>query len=148
MSGFFAELQRRKVYRVAAAYIVAAGFIIQIASAVFPAWEMPNWALRLVIVLLLVGFPIALILAWAFDVTPQGIQATPDVAVPRAHRRRNVIMLVATGVILSAIAGFFLLPRISSAHKIDKSIAVLPFENLSDEKENAYFADGVQDDVL
>jgi TolB-like protein/Tfp pilus assembly protein PilF len=97
---------------------------------------------------LLIGFPIALILAWAFDVTPQGIRATPDVAVPRTHRRRNVIMLVATGVIVSAIAGFFLLPRISSAHKIDKSIAVLPFENLSDDKENAYFADGIQDDVL
>src|SRR5207249_2528751 len=111
-------------------------------------WELPNWALRLVIVLLLVGFPIALILAWAFDVTLQGIRATPSVAAPRTHRRRNVIMLVATGVIVSAIAGFFLLPRISSAHKIDKSIAVLPFENLSDEKENAYFADGIQDDIL
>src|SRR5881398_281588 len=148
MNGFFEEVKRRKVYRVAAAYIIAAGGIIQLASAAFPAWELPNWALRLVIVLLLVGFPIALILAWAFDVTPQGIQATPELAVPRTHRRRNVIMLVATGVILSAVAGFFLLPRISSAHKIDKSIAVLPFENLSDEKENAYFADGIQDDVL
>src|SRR5712691_5575817 len=148
MSGFFKELQRRKVYRVAAAYIIAAGFIIQVGSAVFPAWELPNWALRLVIVLLLVGFPIALILAWAFDVTPQGIRATPNVAVPRTARRRNMILLIATGVIVSAIAGFFLLPRISSARKIDKSIAVLPFENLSDEKENAYFADGVQDDVL
>src|SRR5881392_4260378 len=148
MSGFFEEVKRRKVYRVAVAYIIAAGGIIQLGSAAFPAWELPNWALRLVIVLLLVGFPIALILAWAFDVTAQGIRATPDVAVPRTHRRRNVIMLVATGVIVSAIAGFFLLPRISSARKIDKSIAVLPFENLSDEKENAYFADGVQDDVL
>src|SRR5881227_2569122 len=148
MNGFFEEVKRRKVYRVAAAYIIAAGGIIQLASAAFPAWELPNWALRLVIVLLLVGFPIALILAWAFDVTPQGIRATPDVAVPRTHRRRNVIMLVATGVIVSAVAGFFLLPRISSAHKIDKSIAVLPFENLSDDKENAYFADGIQDDVL
>ena len=148
MSGFFEEVKRRKVYRVAVAYVIAAGGIIQLGSAAFPAWELPNWALRLVIVLLLVGFPIALILAWAFDVTPQGIQATPDVAVPRTRRRRNVIMLVATGVILSAIAGFFLLPRISSAHKIDKSIAVLPFENLSDDKENAYFADGIQDDVL
>jgi TolB-like protein/Tfp pilus assembly protein PilF len=148
MSGFFEEVKRRKVYRVAAAYIIAAGGIIQLGSAAFPAWELPNWALRLVIVLLLVGFPIALILAWAFDVTPQGIRATPDVAVPRTHRRRNVIMLVATGVIVSAIAGFFLLPRISSARKIDKSIAVLPFENLSDDKENAYFADGIQDDVL
>src|SRR6266567_5596039 len=148
MDGFFEEVKRRKVYRVAAAYIIAAGGIIQLASAAFPAWELPNWALRLVIVLLLVGFPIALILAWAFDVTPQGIRATPNVAMPRTNRRRNIIMLVATGVIVSAIAGFFLLPRISSARKIDKSIAVLPFENLSDEKENAYFADGIQDDVL
>src|SRR5947209_13186991 len=148
MSGVFEEVKRRKVYRVAAAYIIAGGGIIQLASAAFPAWELPNWALRLVIVLLLVGFPIALILAWAFDVTPQGIRTTPNVAVPRTNRRRNIIMLVATGVIVSAIAGFFLLPRISSARKIDKSIAVLPFENLSDEKENAYFADGIQDDVL
>jgi len=147
MSGFFEEVKRRKVYRVAAAYVIAAGGIIQLASAAFPAWELPSWALRLVIMLLLIGFPIALILAWAFDVTPQGIRATPSAATPRMHRRRNVIMLVATGVIVSAIAGFFLLPR-ASARKIDKSIAVLPFENLSDDKENAYFADGIQDDVL
>ncbi len=142
MSGFFEELQRRKVYRIAAAYIIAAGFIIQIGSAVFPAWELPNWTLRLVVVLLLMGFPIALILAWAYDVTPQGIRVTPG-----SHRRRNLIMLIATGVIISAGAGFFLLPR-ASARKIDKSIAVLPFQSLSDEKENAYFADGIQDDIL
>jgi TolB-like protein/Flp pilus assembly protein TadD len=147
MSGFFEELQRRKVYRVAAAYIIAAGFIIQIGSAVFPAWELPNWTFRLVVVLLLIGFPIALILAWAFDVTSQGIKATPTVALPGSHRRRNVIMLVATGVVISAAAGFFLLPR-ASARKIDKSIAVLPFENLSNDQENAFFADGIQDDIL
>ncbi|MBO0696395.1 MAG: hypothetical protein J2P56_09900, partial [Verrucomicrobia bacterium] len=142
--GFFEEVKRRKVYRVAAAYIIAAGGVIQLASAAFPAWELPNWALRLVIALLLLGFPIALILAWAYDVTPQGVRATPA---PTRHRRRNVIMLVATGVIISAAAGFFLLPRVS-AHKVDKSIAVLPFESLSDDKANAYFADGIQDDVL
>src|SRR6266498_3825043 len=142
MSGFFEELQRRKVYRVAATYIIAAGFIIQIGSAVFPAWELPNWTLRLVVVLLLMGFPIALILAWAYDVTPQGIRVTPG-----SHRRRNLLMLIASGVIISAGAGFFLLPR-ASARKIDKSIAVLPFQSLSDEKENAYFADGMQDDIL
>src|SRR5215510_10428387 len=130
MSGFFEEVQRRKVYRVAAAYIVAAGFIIQIGSAVFPAWELPNWAFRLVVVLLLVGFPIALILAWAFDITPQGIRTTPDIAAPRTRRRRNIIMLIVTGVVISAATGFFLLPRVA-AHKVDKSIAVLPFENLS-----------------
>jgi len=147
MTGFFEEVKRRKVYRVAVAYVIAAGGIIQLASAAFPAWELPNWSLRLVIVLLLIGFPIALILAWAFDVTSQGIKATPSVAAPGSHLRRNVIMLVATGIIISAAAGFFLLPR-ASARKIDKSIAVLPFENLSDDKENAYFADGIQDDVL
>src|SRR5437773_1337263 len=143
--GFFEELQRRKVYRVAAAYIIAAGFIIQIGSAVFPAWELPNWTLRLVIVLLLIGFPIALILAWAYDVTPEGIQATPRV--PGAHRRRNIILLVTAGAIISAAAGFFLLPR-ASARKIDKSVAVLPFQNLSDEKTNAYFAEGIQNEIL
>ncbi len=147
MSGFFKELQRRKVYRVAAAYIIAAGFIIQIGSAVFPAWDLPNWTLRLVVVLLLAGFPIALILAWAYDVTPQGIRATPTTSAPGAHRRRNLIMLIVTGVVVSAAAGFFLLPR-ASARKIDKSIAVLPFENLSDEKENAYFDHGIQDDIM
>jgi TolB-like protein/Tfp pilus assembly protein PilF len=147
MTGFLEEVKRRKVYRVAAAYIVAAGGIIQLASATFPAWELPNWSLRLVILLLLVGFPIALILAWAFDITPQGIRATPETTAPRTSRRRNIIMLIATGVVVSAATGFFLLPRVA-AHKVDKSIAVLPFENLSDEKENAYFADGIQDDLL
>lgn len=146
MSGFFEEVKRRKVYRVAVAYAVVAGGAIQLASAVFPAWELPSWTLRLVIILLLIGFPISLILAWALEVTPEGIRATT--ATPSApRRRRNVIALVAVGVIVSAAAGFFLLPR-ASARKIDKSIAVLPFENFSDDKENAFFADGIQDDIL
>ncbi len=148
---FFDELKRRKVYRVAVAYVIAAGGIIQLASAVFPAWELPNWSLRLVIVLLLVGFPIALILAWAFDITPTGIQTTP--ALPAAgdatspHRRRNVFLLGAVGLTVAIVAGFFLLPHVA-AKKVDKSIAVLPFENFSDDKSNAYFADGIQDDIL
>ena len=146
MSGFFEEVKRRKVYRVAAAYVIAAGGVIQLASASFPAWELPNWTLRLVIVLLLTGFPIALILAWAFDVTAQGIRTTPT-AGPRTQVRRNVIMLATAGVIMSASVGFFVLPR-ASAHKVDKSIAVLPFQNLSDDPQNAYFADGIQDDLL
>jgi TolB-like protein/Tfp pilus assembly protein PilF len=144
MSGFFEELQRRKVYRVAAAYIVAAGFLIQIASAVFPAWDLPNWSLRLVIALLLIGFPISLILAWAYDITDKGIQATPKTG---THRRRNLILLVLTAVIVSATAGFFLLPR-TVWYKVDKSVAVLPFQNLSSDQENAYFADGIQAEVL
>lgn len=152
MSTFFKELQRRKVYRVAVAYAVVAGGVIQLASAVFPAWELPSWALRLVVGLLLAGFPIALILAWAFDVTPAGIQATEE-ATPRPagqtllRRRRNVFLLGSLGIAVSLISGFFLLPR-ASARKIDKSIAVLPFENFSDDKDNAFFADGIQDDIL
>jgi serine/threonine-protein kinase len=147
MSSFFEEVKRRKVYQVAAAYIIASAGVIQLASAAFPAWELQNWALRLVIVLLLLGFPIALMLAWVYDITAQGVRATPTMAVPGTHRRRNIIMLVATGVTISAAAGFFLLPRVS-AYKIDKSIAVLPFENLSEEKTNAFFADGMQDEIL
>jgi TolB-like protein len=146
MAGFFKEVKRRKVYRVAAGYVVVAGGLIQLASAVFPAWELPSWALRLVIILLLIGFPIALILAWALEVTPEGIRTTQP-APSGQRRRRNIVALVGIGVIVSAAAGFFLLPR-ASAHRIDKSIAVLPFENFSDDKENAYFADGIQDDIL
>jgi TolB-like protein/Tfp pilus assembly protein PilF len=146
MPGFFEEIKRRKVYRVAAGYAVVAGGAIQLASAVFPAWELPSWALRLVIVVLLIGFPISLILAWALEVTPEGIRATPS-APSAPRRRRNIVALVAVGVIVSAAAGFFLLPR-ASARRMDKSIAVLPFENRSDDKENAYFADGIQDDIL
>jgi TolB-like protein/Tfp pilus assembly protein PilF len=144
MSSFFRELKQRKVYRVAAAYIVAAGFLIQIASAAFPAWELPNWSLRLVIALLLVGFPIALILAWAYDITAEGIQITPKTG---AHRRRNLILLIVTAVIVSASAGFFLLPR-AVWHKVDKSVAVLPFQNLSSDPDNAYFANGIQEEIL
>ena len=123
MSGFFEELQRRKVYRVAAAYIIAAGFIIQIGSAVFPAWELPNWTLRLVVVLLLIGFPIALILAWAYDVTAQGIRATPR----RISSRKRIvavilILLIATGVIVS-VCGRFLpfAARLSHARSTSQS---------------------------
>ncbi|HVF72897.1 MAG TPA: hypothetical protein VM940_14940 [Chthoniobacterales bacterium] len=146
MAGFFEEVKRRKVYRVAAGYAVVAAGAIQLASAIFPAWDLPSWALRLVIIVLLFGFPIALILAWALEVTPEGIRATPQTpAAPR--RRRNMLALVAIGVIVSAAAGFFLLPR-ASARRVDKSIAVLPFENFSDDKENAFFADGIQDDIL
>ena len=153
VTGFFDELKRRKVYRVAVAYAIAAGGVIQLVSAVFPAWELPNWTLRLTVLLLLVGFPIALILGWAYDVTPSGIRLTPSLAlapggvVSHAHLRRNIFLLALSGLILAAVAGFFLLPRLTAVN-VEKSIAVLPFENLSADKENAYFADGMQDDIL
>src|SRR6266704_5998829 len=119
LPGFFGEVRRRRVYRVVAAYIIAAGGIIQLASAAFPAWELPSWALRALIVCLLMGFPLALMLAWAFDITAHGIQATPDTAASSTHTRRNMILLIGGGLILSAAAGFFLLPQVA-AHKIDR----------------------------
>lgn len=144
MSGFFEELKRRKVYRVAIAYIVASWALAQGLAQVLPVFDISNSLIRAVIGLLLIGFPVALVLAWVFDVTPQGIRVTPA---PSAHRRRNLIMLVAVGVVFSAGVGFFLSSR-ASARKIDKSIAVLPFQNLSAQKENAYFADGIQNEIL
>ena len=151
MASFFEELKRRKVYRVAVGYVIAAGGIIQLASAVFPAWELPNWTLRLVVVGLLLGFPIALLLAWAFDVTPQGIQTTAPVVSSTAgsrHRGRNVLLLVGLGMLISAVAGYFLLLPHAAATRMEKSIAVLPFENFSDRPDAAFFADGIQDDIL
>jgi TolB-like protein/Tfp pilus assembly protein PilF len=150
MTGFFEELKRRKVYRVAIAYVVGSWALAQGLAQVLPVFGIPNSAIRGVIALLLVGFPVALVLAWMFDITRSGIERTSTAeaqAGPKSRRRRNVILLAAGGAIISIAAGFFLLPR-AVAHKVDKSIAVLPFENLSDDKENAYFADGIQDDIL
>ena len=121
---FFTELKRRKVYRVAVGYAVLAWLLIQIATQVFPFFEIPTWAVRLIIVSLILGFPVALFLSWAFDITPGGIVRTGDVepVLPPASPTR------------------FSPP--------EKSIAVLPFENLSDDQQNTYFADGIQDDIL
>src|SRR5262245_64328920 len=102
MSGFFEELKRRKVYRVAIAYIVLSWALAQGLAQVLPVFEISNSLIRVVIALLLVGFPVALVLAWVFDVTPQGIRATPSPSVPTARRRRNLIMLIAISVIISA----------------------------------------------
>jgi TolB-like protein/Flp pilus assembly protein TadD len=123
MRRFFSELKRRKVYRVAIAYAVAAWLVAQVVTQIFPVFEVSQWALRSMIVLLITGFPMALILAWAFDITPEGIKRTDDVDLSQAQARRT-----------EAIPA--------------KSIAVLPFENLSDDPENAYFADGMHDDIL
>jgi TolB-like protein/Flp pilus assembly protein TadD len=148
MAAFFEELKRRKVYRVAIAYIVAGWALAQGLAQVLPVFDIPNSVIRVVIALMLIGFPVALVLAWAYDITPQGIKATPEAPTATvSHRRRNLVLLGATGIAVSVAAGFFLLPP-AVAHKVDKSIAVLPFENLSEEKENAFFADGIQDDIL
>jgi len=127
VKSFFAELKRRKVHRVAIAYAVAAWLLIQIATQVFPFFEIPNWTVRLVVLLLVLGFPIALTLSWIFDLTPQGIRRTEE----------SDRSLAALPVGPAAIRN---IP--------EKSIAVLPFENLSDDKENEYFAAGVHNDIL
>ena len=145
MSGFFEEVKRRKVYRVAIAYILVGWALAQGLAQLLPVFDIPNSVIRVVIALMLIGFPIALILAWAYDITPQGIKVTPEAPAGR-HRRRNLALLGVTGVIISAAAGFFLLPP--AVAKVEKSIAVLPFDNLTKDEENAFFADGIQDDIL
>src|SRR5437764_1998680 len=144
----FAELKRRNVYKVAVAYVVVGWIVVQVTTQVFPFLEIPNWIVRLVIALVAIGFPIALVIAWAFELTPQGIKRTEDVDATAQRRRKSYawIYIVIVGALVSA--GLFLLGRYgfrakeSSASELPtKSIAVLPFENLSDDKSGAYFAD-------
>jgi TolB-like protein/Tfp pilus assembly protein PilF len=150
---FFAELRHRSVYKVAIAYGIVAWLLIQVATQTFPFFEIPNWCVRLVIVLVLLGFPIAMILAWAYELTPEGIKRTEDVASEKSIKRatgRKLNSLI-IGVLLCAIA-FLVFQRFqrsdASSERMEKSIAVLPFDNFSDEKDNAFFADGIQDDIL
>ena len=153
---FFAELKRRNVYKVAVAYAIVGWLIVQIATQVFPFLEIPNWVVRLVIVCVAIGFPIALIIAWAFELTPEGIKRTEDVApsIGGASKGRTWIYVAAIGAALS-IAVFFI-GRYTGQHSARaggtelpaKSIAVLPFDNLSRDPDNAFFAEGVQDEIL
>ena len=159
IDNFFAELKRRNVYKVAVAYAIVGWLLIQIATQVFPFFEIPNWAVRLIVLAIVIGFPIALIIAWAFELTPEGLKRTEDVghAAEKRGKSHAWIYVVAVGAVLSI--GLFFLGRYSTGNNIaseatgsssipQKSIAVLPFENLSSDKENAYFAEGIQDEIL
>jgi len=166
MNNFFSELKRRNVYKVGVAYAVVGWLIAQVATQIFPFLGIPNWAIRLVVLLIVIGFPIALIIAWAFELTPEGIKRTEEVdpaALARQPRKHAWIVVVIVGAALSVALFFFgrysaQTPRQdTSAARTDatrvstvpqKSIAVLPFENLSDDKGAAYFADGIQDEIL
>src|SRR3989440_455503 len=157
----FAELKRRNVYKVAVAYAVVGWVIAQIATQIFPFLEIPNWVVRLVIVLIAIGFPIALVIAWAFEATPEGIKRTevadtmPAVAGQKKHAW---IYVVIVGAAIS-VALFFLGRYTAQSREggrspaaagslPQKSIAVLPFDNLSRDPDNAFFAEGVQDEIL
>jgi TolB-like protein/Tfp pilus assembly protein PilF len=158
---FFSELKRRNVYKVAVAYAIVGWLVVQIATQVFPFLEIPNWVVRLVIALVAIGFPIALVIAWAFEITPQGIERTEvaDTMPAAARQKKHAWIYVVVIAAAISVALFFLgrytaqsreggRPPAIAGSLPQKSIAVLPFDNLSEEKGNAYFAEGVQDEIL
>jgi TolB-like protein len=155
----FVELKRRNVYKVAVAYAVVAWLLVQVATQVFPFLEIPNWVVRLVIALVAIGFPIALVIAWAFEATAEGIKRTEVAdAMPAAsvgHKKHAWIYIIV--IAGAASAALFFLGRYTAGDKTAaaasnelpaKSIAVLPFENLSRDPDNSYFAEGIQDEIL
>jgi TolB-like protein len=158
MRGFLRELKQRRVYRVALGYGVVASGLVQIGGTILPIFHAAEWVQQLFVVLIAVGFPFALVLAWAFDITSTGIQRTPNVSGLYVSSRRQiwVLALVGTAIAALALSGYWFWHPWRTAPATDltrepvseKSIAVLPFENLSTEKENAFFTDGVQDQIL
>jgi TolB-like protein len=153
---FFGELKRRNVYRVAIAYAVVGWLLIQVATQVFPFFDVPNWGVRLIVLVIVFCFPLALIFAWIFELTPEGLKRTEEV--PPTHSITRVTgrkLDWAIICVLLAVIGVFAYQRfatsgrsITEATAPEKSIAVLPFKNLSAENENAFFAEGLQDDIL
>jgi TolB-like protein len=154
---FFAELKRRNVYKVAITYGVVGWLLMQVASQIFPFFEIPNWAVRLVVLALVLGFPVALIIAWDFELTPEGIKRTEDAGAMPATTRKTKhvwIYVVVIGALVS-IALFFL-GRYTAGSKIaapsnessNKSIAVLPFVDLSEGHNQEYFCDGISEEIL
>src|SRR5580765_4064758 len=156
IDNFFAELKRRNVYKVAVAYAIVGWLVVQIATQVFPFLEIPNWVVRLVIAVVAIGFPIALVIAWAFELTPEGIKRTESADAAGGHSRGGAwIVVVAIAAALSL--GLFLLGRYTAgratsrdsasparseaATKISqKSIAVLPLLNESGDPKDEYFS--------
>jgi TolB-like protein len=155
LKNFFGELRRRNVYKVAIAYGVVAWLLMQVASQIFPFFEIPNWAVRLVVLLLVIGFPVALILAWAFELTPEGIKRAEDVDLSKSITRKtgrklDFFIIAVLLLVIAALLFQRFHPKVSRpvSSSLEKSIAVLPFENLSEDKANAYFADGIQEEIL
>src|SRR5437867_9231687 len=166
-SNFFSELKRRNVIRIAGLYLVGSWLVVQVAGTVLPMFGVPEWLPRTIVVLVAIGFVPAVIFSWVFQLTPEGLKREEDVApehsiTPQTGRRmdRMIIVVLVLALGYFAFDKFALAPRreaalVSSAVPNEsksvinaKSIAVLPFENLSEEKANAYFADGIQDEIL
>jgi adenylate cyclase len=152
---FFAELKRRNVYKVAVAYAVVGWLLVQIATQVFPFFEIPNWAVRLVVLLIIIGFPIALVIAWAFESTPQGIKRTEAADAAGQHSRGKAwIYVVVIGAALSI--GLFFLGRYTAGNNSsasptalpEKSIAVLPFDNQNRDPDSDYLCDGIPESII
>ena len=159
MNNFFSELKRRNVYKVAIAYAVVAWLVIQAASIFLPAFNAPQWAMQIVILILVVGFPIALAFSWAFEITPEGIVRESEVAADQSITHHTGRKIVALTIVLAVIATGLLIFQFVRARSTsslstnassitNKSIAVLPFDNLSGDPQNAYFSEGVQDEIL
>src|SRR5438874_4115683 len=159
INNFFAELKRRNVYKVAVAYAVVAWLTIQAASIFLPAFNAPQWAMQIVILILVVGFPIALVFTWAFEITPEGIKLESEIEADESITHHTGRKIVALTIVLAVVAtGLFVFQLIrarstsslsTNASSITKkSIAVLPFDNLSGDPQNAYFSEGVQDEIL
>jgi TolB-like protein/Flp pilus assembly protein TadD len=153
---FFAELKRRNVYKVAVAYAVVAWLTIQAASIFLPAFNAPQWAMQVVILILVVGFPIALVFSWAFEITPEGIVRESEVSADQSITHHTGRKIVALTIVLAVVATGLLIFQLirrgskspSAATISNKSIAVMPFDNLSGDPQNAYFSEGVQDEIL
>jgi TolB-like protein/Tfp pilus assembly protein PilF len=150
---FFSELKRRNVYKVAVAYIVAGWALSQGIAQVFPIFDVPIWVIRLLVLLIIVGLPVALVLAWMFELTPTGLKRTEvaDAAGQQSKSRAWIYVALIGAAISVALffVGRYTAPiQGGAARAAEKSIAILPFENLSEEKGNAYFAEGVQDEIL
>src|SRR6266568_3336827 len=169
---FFAELKRRNVYKIAVAYAVVSWLLIQAASIFFPAFDAPPWVMKIFIIVIIFGFPVALIFSWAFEITPEGIKRESEIEPSKSIKRRTGRKIVAVTIALAVVAaGLFVYQLVRSKSTITprpasdslrrgeqseaaassisrKSVAVLPFDNLSGDKENEYFSDGISEELL